>query len=171
MPTSPRRAVIGLLALACVAFGTAVLADGPKPGSAAHEIKAAGFLNAPAGAPTLAALKGKVVVLVFWATWNPPSRKSMPQLVEVQEKYASSGLQVIGLTDEEKAPVEAFVTKTKVTFPVGYGSTSIADYGVGGRPIAFVIGGDGKVAWSGYPSPIEPKFNEAIESAVAAAGK
>ena len=53
------------------------------------------------GAPenfSFAALKGKVVVIDFWATWCPPCRAIIPGLVRLQEKYKDAGLQVIGLT-------------------------------------------------------------------------
>src|SRR4051812_39785410 len=77
---------------------TAVRAAEPKVGDAAPEIKAAAWLNSEA--LTLAQLNKKVVVVEFWATWCPPCRKSIPHLIEMNDKYKDKGVVIIGLTDE-----------------------------------------------------------------------
>ena len=143
--------------------------DAPKTGAAPPEIKAEGFLNAEKGAVTLADLKGKVVVVEFWATWCPPCRKSIPHLVELHKQKAKDGLVIVGLTNEAKDKVEPFAKKMEMSYIVGYGSQSGEAYGVEGIPTAFVVGADGKIAWSGHP--MEPAFEEAVNAALAAAGK
>jgi thiol-disulfide isomerase/thioredoxin len=150
-------------ALVVLALGVVVLAEG-LVGKEPPEIKAEGWFNAEKG-PTLADLKGKVVVVEFWATWCPPCRKSIPHLIGLHEKYAKKGVTIVGLSNEPKDTVEPFVQAQKMNYIVGWGSKSAGDYGVRGIPTAFVIGRDGKVAWQGHP--MDDEFEKAIANAIA----
>ena len=67
---------------------------------------------------TLKALKGKVVVVNFWATWCPPCRKELPDLQELSVKFKDKGLVVLGITDEEISKVQPFVSKQGMTYPI-----------------------------------------------------
>src|SRR5215210_2801024 len=68
--------------------------------------------------------KGKVVLLNFWATWCPPCRAEMPDLVKWQRQYRSRGLQVIGITysPTELRAVRQFIRSIGVNYPVLLGS-------------------------------------------------
>ena len=100
----------------------------------------------------LSALKGRVVVLNFWATYCIPCRQEMPDLAAIQNEYAALGVQVIGastdaITDREK--VLQFVKETKVNFPIWLGATSadMVRFGLGtALPGTVVIGRDGRVS-------------------------
>ena len=63
---------------------------------------------------SLAALRGKVVLLNFWATWCPPCRKEMPDMEKLSRAYADKGLAV---SDEPRETVEPFIAKQQYTFP------------------------------------------------------
>jgi len=170
MKTTLKSALAAFAAATCIALGSLASAEDAKVkvGDAAPEIHAAGYLNAET-APTLAALKGKVVVVEFWATWCPPCRKSIPHLIELSKKHATDGLVLVGLTNEPKDKVAPFAEKMSMSYPVGFGSKSGEAYGVSSIPHAFVVGADGKVTWVG--NPLSGEFDGAIESALKAAKK
>jgi thiol-disulfide isomerase/thioredoxin len=72
----------------------------------------------------LSAYRGRVVLLNFWATWCPPCRAEMPDLIKMQREYRGRGLQVIGVTypPEEIGEVRQFVRKLKVNYPIALGT-------------------------------------------------
>jgi thiol-disulfide isomerase/thioredoxin len=93
--------------------------------------------------------KGKVVVLNFWATWCPPCRAEMPDLIRMQREYRSRGLQVVGITypPEEIAKVRQFVRKLGVNYPIALGTIetkSLFDE-TETLPLTIVIDREGKV--------------------------
>ena len=63
-------------------------------------------------------LKGKVVLVNFWATWCPPCRKEMPDLQALYDKYKDQGLVVLSISDEEAAKVSPFIAERKISYPV-----------------------------------------------------
>jgi len=93
--------------------------------------------------------KGKVVLLNFWATWCPPCRAEMPDMVRLQREYAGQGLQVVGVTypPETLARVRRFITRLGVNYPVALGTKatkslfSVTDT----LPITVVIDRDGNI--------------------------
>jgi peroxiredoxin len=90
----------------------------------------------------LSSYRGKVVLLDFWATWCDPCREEIPHFVELQQKYASSGLQIIGVSmDDSPDPVRPFYQQFHMNYPVvmGTAETGSAYGGVLGLPIAFLI--------------------------------
>jgi thiol-disulfide isomerase/thioredoxin len=71
--------------------------------------------------------KGKVVLLNFWATWCPPCRSEMPDLIKMQHEYRRKGLQVIGVTypPQEIEEVRQFIREFGVNYPVALGTKEI----------------------------------------------
>jgi len=63
-------------------------------------------------------LRGKVVLVNFWATWCPPCRKEMPDLQALYDKYKDQGFVVVSISDEQAAKVQPFITERKITYPV-----------------------------------------------------
>lgn len=110
-------------------------------------------LKDPSGTPqTLSALKGRIVILNFWATYCVPCRAEMPDLASIQNDYGALGIQVVGASTDEtqdRAKVLLFVKETKVNFPIWLGATTaeMIRFGLGGAlPGTVVIGRDGRVA-------------------------
>ncbi len=99
----------------------------------------------------LAAHKGKVIVLDFWATWCPPCKVEIPWFVEFQTKYAAKGFTVIGVSvDDPMAKLKPFADEFKMNYPVLFGDGHDIQgpkaYGpMWGLPKTFVIGRDGKI--------------------------
>lgn len=94
--------------------------------------------------------KGKVVLINFWATWCPPCRAEMPDLVRLQREHAKDGLQIIGITypPEQKARVRRFASRLKVNYPIVLGTRELKSRFSSDEtlPLTVVINRDGKVS-------------------------
>jgi thiol-disulfide isomerase/thioredoxin len=97
----------------------------------------------------LRAYRGKVVLINFWATWCPPCRAEMPDLIRLQREYAKQGLQIIGITypPETKTRVRRFARSLKVNYPIILGTHQIRARFSSEEtlPLTVVIDRDGKV--------------------------
>ncbi len=97
---------------------------------------------------SLAALKGKVVLVDFWASWCGPCRKSLPFLDQLQARYGAKGFQVVGVAlDQEISSVQEFLERTPVHFPILSDTVgkSAEAYGVVAMPTSFLIDAEGRI--------------------------
>jgi thiol-disulfide isomerase/thioredoxin len=97
----------------------------------------------------LSDLRGKAVLLNFWATWCGPCKIETPWLVELQNQYGPQGLQIVGVEagDDGKDDIAKFVKDMGINYPILIGKESVGDAygGVPALPESFFIGRDGKI--------------------------
>lgn len=98
---------------------------------------------------SLAALKGKVVVVDFWATWCGPCRLEIPGYIEMQKKHGAAGLVIVGVSLDQKGPkhVQRFVEQNGMNYTVVMGDSDAVDAfgGFEAIPTTFLIGRDGRI--------------------------
>ncbi len=105
------------------------------------------------------ALKGKVVLVNFWATWCPPCRKEIPAFIDFQDKYGKDNFEVIGISVDKSGSkvVEKFMTKMKINYQMAMGTPDVgrAFGGIMGIPTSFLIDREGRIIkkYSGYVAP------------------
>ncbi len=109
---------------------------------------------------TMSSMKGKPVLLVFWATWCPHCRKAMPAVeADMWQKYKDAGLQVIAVTKNARGQttdtVREYLAENGYTVPVAIdpGATS-RNYGVSGIPAAALVDKNGNVVFRNHPSQV-----------------
>jgi peroxiredoxin len=97
---------------------------------------------------TLSGLRGKVVLLNFWATWCAPCREEMPAFSRWQRNYGAKGLQIIGVSmDDEPESVTQMLAQRPVSYPIVMGDAKLtASFGgVLGLPLSYLIDAQGRV--------------------------
>lgn len=105
-------------------------------------------------------LKGKLVIVDFWATWCVACRASIPVLNELWQQYAAQGLVVLAISnDEDPALVRKFTDRQKMTYPIVHDPADkfSALYQVSNLPTLFVFGADGKLLHRGNKMDAEEK--------------
>lgn len=142
------------VAVAAVAASLAILPrlfrGHAAPTGDAPDFTAALVANAEPGATevSLAALRGRPVVLDFWATWCGPCQAEAPIVDQVAERYKERGLVVVGVnTSDEEGLAEAWVRKKGVRFPIAYdrGNKVASAFGVHNIPTLVVIDKEGRI--------------------------
>jgi thiol-disulfide isomerase/thioredoxin len=92
--------------------------------------------------------RGKVVLLDFWASWCGPCRTTFPWLNEMQKRYQSLGLEVIGVNvDEDLSQAELFLSKVPADFTIVYDRNGAlaAVYDLQGMPASYLIDREGHI--------------------------
>ena len=119
----------------------------------------------------LSGLRGRPVLLNFWATWCAPCRVEMPWLVELDKQYRAQGVQIIGVSLDDsgsQAKVARFAQERGVQYPVLSGNAEVADAygGVRFLPQTFFIDRKGKITNSRLGMPYRAQLEKAIQELV-----
>jgi len=120
----------------------------------------------------LSDLKGKAVLLDFWATYCEPCKVEMPWIAELQKKYEPEGFQVVGVSMDDEAEERAiseFTRKMGVNYPIVIGSEKVADLygGLDGLPMNVFLDRSGKIVASELGLTAKDVFEDNIKKSLA----
>jgi thiol-disulfide isomerase/thioredoxin len=120
------------------------------------------------------ALRGKVVLVNFWATWCPPCRVEMPLLQRMAERHREAGLVVVGFSVDVDPParVRAFLAERGITYPVAIVGREAerAFGGVRGYPTSFLLDRNGRIRHKALGPLAMASFEPAVRRLLAEAG-
>jgi peroxiredoxin len=116
---------------------------------------------------SLSALRGRVVLLNFWATWCTPCRKEMPDMEKLYRSFEKQGFTVLGVSDEERDVVTGFLQKQNYTFPIllDPGRKVHTAFAVEGIPKSFLFDRQGKLVAQAIDMRTERQFLEMLKGA------
>jgi cytochrome c biogenesis protein CcmG/thiol:disulfide interchange protein DsbE len=123
----------------------------------------------------LSDLRGKAVVLNFWATWCPPCKAEIPWFIEMQKRYGAQGLQIVGINMDDGDPkdVVKFAAENSINYPVLFGQDKVADLygGIDYLPTTFYIDRNGVVLDRVFGQPEREEIEKNIQRAIATTAK
>ena len=116
---------------------------------------------------TLKELRGKVVLVNFWATWCPPCRKEMPDLETLYKQFKDQGLVILAISDEDEGKVKPFIAEQKVTYPIllDPGRKVNELFEIEGIPKTFVYDRSGKLVAQSIDMRTRRQFLEMLAQA------
>src|SRR3954447_5391475 len=111
-------------------------------------------------------LRGKVVLVNFWATWCPPCRKEMPDLDALAKRFASQGLIVLSITDENIAKVTSYILGHGVDYPILIDTDRKASeaFHIEGIPQSFVFNREGKLVAQSIDMRTQNQFQQMLSA-------
>lgn len=120
---------------------------------------------------TLSELRGKVILVEFWATWCPPCKDAVPEMNKLYEKYKGKDVQVLAISVDQGGDVvsklNSFIREHRVNYPVLVDDKKVnVSYGVANVPVAFIVDKEGKVAKKhiGFMDELAERISQDIEA-------
>jgi cytochrome c biogenesis protein CcmG/thiol:disulfide interchange protein DsbE len=170
-------AVVGLLALLVWKVVRDEPSDVPKEVAAEHMPSAPGFTLPRLdreGELSLTSLRGKAVVVNFWASWCRPCAEEAPLLERLWQSRRRDGLVVVGIDSQDfRGDARAFARRNGMSYPIVHDGPgdSVRDYGVRALPETFVVDRDGKIVGQilgqlDANDEIEARFDEYVGRAL-----
>ncbi len=170
------KLLVALLSMSVAWCSSSVFAQELTLGSAAPKLELKEFVK---GEPVKGFAKEKVYVVEFWATWCGPCRTTIPHLTKLQKKYKDE-LTVIGVAilEEDQSAVATFVEEMgdKMDYRVALDSVPkdgspeegamvknwMEASGQAGIPAAFIVNGEGLIAWIGHPGQMDDPLEKVM---------
>ena len=110
-------------------------------------------------------MRGKVVVLDFFATWCSPCKRAVPDLVRLHEKYSELGVSVLGVNVHDTNDPLEYADRMNIPYPILVHGEAVAErYGVSGIPAFVVVSPEGEIVF--HQSGWSPKIMEDLADAV-----
>lgn len=152
-----RRAVLGATAAAAAILGVgaalwrAQTPDQPAPTAPVDGFWSMQWDQPQGGTLSMQAFQGRPLLVNFWATWCAPCVEELPLINDFYRQNKANGWQVLGLAIDQLKPVQSFLQKMPLDFPVGMAGMAGAELGrglgnvAGGLPFSVVLGSNGMV--------------------------
>lgn len=150
-----RGLLVGAVAVVAAAAGAGFAwwrhREGDVDAAAAERLWSATFETPQGTQLAMASLRGKPLLVNFWATWCAPCIEEIPLLDAFYRQHAANGWQVVGLAIDQPTSVRKFLQRTPMSYPVGLAGlegtelTRVLGNDVGGLPFSVVFGADGNV--------------------------
>jgi len=121
--------------------------------SAAASLPLSSFPDLSGKQHSLSEWQGKIQVVNFWATWCPPCRKEIPDLIALQRDYADKGIVVIGIAIDDRQAVADYLNETKINYPVlmgtdeGIAFARLLGNSVDAVPFTVIVGREGQIIY------------------------
>ena len=147
-----RLALVGLVWWLCgnagMVFANDLVPGKPAPDLVLHALDGKNY--------QISALRGKVVIVAFWASWCPPCQQELPILSEFAAQHAAQGVQILGFSlDDPDNLAQVRAMAAPLHFPVGLmGSAWAGGYGrIWRLPVSFIIDQAGRLVFNGWDNP------------------
>jgi len=164
MPTKNRFVLLTSICLVIVL--TVIAWSDVAPGTKAPDFTLKNLSGKSVSLSNFFVKPGNVVLLDIWATWCPPCRSEIPQLVKLQKSYKGKPFKIVGVAiDDEIATVKSFAKDNKINYTVCHdpsGRTIGKPYKVQGIPAAYIIDKKGVIRFAhmGFPGDAEGQKKE-----------
>jgi len=118
----------------------------------------------------LATMRGKVVLVDFWATWCPPCRGEVPNVVAAYKKYHDQGFEIVGVSlDKDKDRLLAFTKENGMVWPQyfdgkGWSNDVSSGFGIHSIPAMWLVGKDGKVITTNAREDLAGQVEQALKA-------
>ena len=152
-PASPvrRRLLVGGAAAAALLAGAWVSLRRRAPDPAAEALWSQSFDTPQGGRLVMNSLRGRPLLVNFWATWCAPCVRELPEIDRFHRDFAANGWQVVGLAIDGPTPVREFLGRMNLGFPIGLagvqGTALVRQLGnaQGGLPFSVALNAEGRV--------------------------
>ena len=154
---SSRRLLLGAVAVSAALAGAGLAwrrmqtPDAPPASPPVDGFWSSQWDTPQGGRVSMQSFRGRPLLVNFWATWCPPCVEELPLINDFYRQNKASGWQVLGLAVDKLAPVQAFLQKMPLDFPIAMAGMPGADLSrslgnlAGGLPFSLVLGSEGLV--------------------------